>query len=196
MSSLRPKSPPSLSFSDSLEFRDHCAEKNDAAATRALLARHGNNPNLLLNWCDTSLVVCAGYYNAPAVVETLLQAGADINATDRDGWTGLIMASFNGQFEVAKVLVAAGADLNLHSKDGKTALSISQQFSHAKIVALLKRPPHWTLVSHQYLLLQPNYCHNIKFLVWCMQHVKSYQPLPFEMVWHVLGFLKLSELNQ
>ena len=39
----------------------------------------------------------------------LLEQGADIEAKDKDGWTPLIKAAYNGQKEVVQLLMEKGA---------------------------------------------------------------------------------------
>ncbi len=39
----------------------------------------------------------------------LMEAGADINAKDKEGWTPYLAASSNGQLQAMKILKAAGA---------------------------------------------------------------------------------------
>eukprot|EP00054_Salpingoeca_dolichothecata_P027586 m.203034 g.203034 ORF g.203034 m.203034 type:complete len:138 (+) comp25994_c2_seq7:56-469(+) len=127
------------------------------------------------------------------VTKIFVAGGADLNLQDKDRLTALMLASFNGHFEVAKILVAAGADLNLKSKNGLTALDYAQRRNYSEIVALLKRPPpSWSFAAHCSLLPQRKYRQNLKFLVWCLARRR----LPCEMLWYVLGFLKLSEMNQ
>ena len=47
------------------------------------------------------------------VVKVLLEARAEVNATDDEGATPLHRVSFQGHFEVAKALLEAGADLEI-----------------------------------------------------------------------------------
>ncbi|HEV7379244.1 MAG TPA: ankyrin repeat domain-containing protein [Dyadobacter sp.] len=46
-------------------------------------------------------------------VEKSLKTGADVNATDGEGRTLLLIATRNGQTDMAKLLVSSGADVNL-----------------------------------------------------------------------------------
>ena len=41
-------------------------------------------------------------------VKTLLAAGADVHAKDRDGWTALMQAAFKGHTDIVQTLLAAG----------------------------------------------------------------------------------------
>jgi len=52
----------------------------------------------------------------------LVDAGADINATDQEGITPLISAIINGHYDVASVLLEKGADPNQADRVGRTPL--------------------------------------------------------------------------
>ena len=68
----------------------------------------------------TALHHAARQGNVEAVV-ALLDGGADINETNNtDGTTPLLMATINGQFDVALTLVKRGANVNLGSTAGAT----------------------------------------------------------------------------
>jgi ankyrin repeat protein len=74
-----------------------------------------------------------------AEVRSLLDAGAEVNATDDDGFTALLLASTWGHPEVVHLLIKAGADVNAQDKDGATELMHASQAGHTEIVELLKR---------------------------------------------------------
>jgi len=61
-----------------------------------------------------------------AQVKKALDAGADVNAQDKDGWTSLIVAAWAGNIDCVKYLVSKGADLEAKRKDGRTALLIAE----------------------------------------------------------------------
>ena len=44
-------------------------------------------------------------------VKKMIAAGADVNARDNEGFTGLIYASGEGHTKILKALIAAGADV-------------------------------------------------------------------------------------
>ena len=51
--------------------------------------------------------------NYPVVAKLLLDAGAEVDSRDRDGWTPLYAAAACGESEIVKVLIAGGADVNV-----------------------------------------------------------------------------------
>ena len=71
----------------------------------------------------TPLIMAAWYNENPEVTKLLLDAGADVNARDKNGCTPLIWAAvFNENPEVTKVLIDAGANVNARSEYGTTPL--------------------------------------------------------------------------
>ena len=60
----------------------------------------------------------------PRMVQLLLDAGCDVNATNRRGETALIIAAFVGAQEVKEVLLAVGADESLRDEAGRTAAEV------------------------------------------------------------------------
>jgi ankyrin repeat protein len=67
----------------------------------------------------------------------LLKAGVDVNIKDEDGYTALILASYNGHTETVKILLESGADVNIKDEDGYTALITASSQGHAETVKLL-----------------------------------------------------------
>ena len=65
---------------------------------------------------------------------------ANINATDHQGFSALIMASFFGYTEIVKMLIDAGADVNAETKTKHTALTLTleRHEDHKSLVELLK----------------------------------------------------------
>ena len=51
-----------------------------------------------------------------ATVRDALDGGADVNARDRLGQTGLMLAAHAGQLALVEVLIARGASLNTTAK--------------------------------------------------------------------------------
>ncbi|KAI9785283.1 MAG: hypothetical protein M1816_000469 [Peltula sp. TS41687] len=75
------------------------------------------------------------------LVKTLLEAGADVNAKQADGFveTALQAASTAGHFEVVKSLLDAGADVNAEPADNYslTLLQRAVQLGHVEVVEKL-----------------------------------------------------------
>ena len=67
----------------------------------------------------------AAFERHSAVVEVLLEAGSDINATSHSGRTALMYAAQNGDAETLRILAEHGADQELRNKEGKSALDLA-----------------------------------------------------------------------
>lgn len=75
----------------------------------------------------------------PETVALLLEKGANVNAADtHEGWTALMFAAGEGQFEVCQALLHGGADKALKDKDGDQAIDHAGNNKHQKVVDLLK----------------------------------------------------------
>ena len=51
----------------------------------------------------------------------LIEKGANIDATDINKWTPLMMAAMNGNYDVVNYLVSQGSNMQSESTDGKFA---------------------------------------------------------------------------
>ena len=72
-------------------------------------------------------------------VRDLVRGGADVDARDRYGQTGLMLAAHHGKLEVVALLVASGAALDLTAKYGLSALMLAVVAGHADVARLLAR---------------------------------------------------------
>jgi ankyrin repeat protein len=72
-------------------------------------------------------------------VREMLRRGADVNARNRYGQTGLMLAAHAGHREVVEVLVRHGADLDVTAKFGLSALMLAVVSGHSEIARLLAR---------------------------------------------------------
>ena len=70
-------------------------------------------------------------------LQELLDAGADINARDEHGQTGLMIASRDGKTAAVRWLVERGADLNHTAKYHLSALMLAVINGRDAIVAIL-----------------------------------------------------------
>ncbi len=71
-----------------------------------------------------------------AVVQLLLDGGAEVNKRDQSYETPLDLASGEGIFEVANLLIEHGANVNSRDKFGST-LHKASEFGHLDVVRLL-----------------------------------------------------------
>jgi ankyrin repeat protein len=71
------------------------------------------------NWTP---LMYAARDGAPDAARALAKAGADVNATDPDGTTALILAIMNSHYDTANEILESGADPNIADKAGMAAL--------------------------------------------------------------------------
>lgn len=86
--------------------------------------------------------VCHEYYmkNTPMPVELvqlLIEAGADVNASTNQLPCALLWACAGGSIEAAKALIAAGADVNYATGDGDSVLSVAVDDGNIELTKLL-----------------------------------------------------------
>ena len=86
--------------------------------TRLLLA-HGANPNRANRWGGTPLWTAA-YRGTPEVLQGLIDAGGDLNAQDRDGYTVLmaVVCWAHGAADARLQVLLAQPSLDLNSTGG------------------------------------------------------------------------------
>lgn len=70
-------------------------------------------------------------------VKEHVEAGADLNQKDYNGFTPLIMAAYYGNASIVEYLCEAGAGLNSQDDEGWTALHHSTFYQHQEIVPIL-----------------------------------------------------------
>ena len=66
-----------------------------------------------------------------------LDSGADINARDRHGQTGLMIAAGHGRVNVVRLLIERGALLDHTAKYGLSAIMLAVVNGHVEIVRML-----------------------------------------------------------
>ena len=89
----------------------------------------------------TSLILAAkrGDYDT---VKELLDNGANVNQTNKNGWTALHAAAYEGHTEVVALLLEWGANVNQADDSGATVLSMAACKGHIEIVRLLLDPKY------------------------------------------------------
>ena len=87
----------------------------------------------------SELIIAASKGDTEAV-QSLIDAGVDVNARNKAGYTALMVAAKNGDSESVIALLKAGASVNIRQKDGMTALmwAATNPFSSECTELLLK----------------------------------------------------------
>ena len=73
-----------------------------------------------------------------AVVQYLMEQGADVNIAAEDGRSAIFIAAQKGCFEIVRYLVEHGADKNTATDDGWTPLGIAVQEGHSAVATYLR----------------------------------------------------------
>ncbi len=73
-----------------------------------------------------------------AQVAALLRQGADPDAADRSGWTGLHQAAEKGDLALARLLLESGARPDLRSRARGTPLDVAERSGHLDLARLLR----------------------------------------------------------
>lgn len=99
---------------------------NDAESLAQALAAPDLDVNAELEGRYTLLHLAAGAGDV-AAVNLLIEAGAEIDATDRsNGWSALMVAVYQGHAEAAQALIEQGADVETIGKDKSTARALAR----------------------------------------------------------------------
>ncbi|XP_012584205.1 PREDICTED: ankyrin repeat and death domain-containing protein 1A isoform X2 [Condylura cristata] len=76
-------------------------------------------------------------HNFPVLVELLIDAGSDLDATDNRQQTPLHLAAEHAWPDIAEILLVAGVNLSLKDKQGKTALAVAARSNHVSLVDMI-----------------------------------------------------------
>ena len=108
----------------------------EAGANANAKSRSGMTPlyMALRNLCDKG----TGCKKTYAIVQVLIDNGADIHAVDEEGHSILMVAAALGHLEVVKLLLSLGADVNKTNNRGDTALCSATSEGFPEIAELLK----------------------------------------------------------
>ena len=71
------------------------------------------------------------------IIPLLLEAGAQIDAQNNNGYTALILASYHGEEAAVRELLKGNPNLDLKDNVGKTALDWARNKNYQSIVDLL-----------------------------------------------------------
>lgn len=98
----------------------------DRASVNATTAEYRCTPLILAS--EVGSVDC---------VKVLLDAGANVNTKESDGWRPLHWSARNGHFEVTKMLLQKNADSTAGDRDGNTPFDWAIDRQHWEVAALL-----------------------------------------------------------
>jgi ankyrin repeat protein len=102
-----------------------------------LLLSRGADPNDSRNPGRITPLFCVG--NAPLEnAETLILAGADVNARSKDRFTPLHLAGLRGRIEVVKLLLAHGARANAQTRARQTPWALAVRCGHREAAEVLQ----------------------------------------------------------
>jgi len=99
----------------------------DPAVAEKLLGYSGGTTTLLNAVEDARL----------DLVEDLLDRGANLEAQDARGYTGLILAAYRGRIPILRRLVQAGVNVNARDRHGNSVLLFAAQHGDVRMVKLL-----------------------------------------------------------
>ena len=88
-------------------------------------------------------VKMSSVYNAAAsgnveAVKALVCLGAEVNYSDKDGRTLMLVAAENGHIEVVRALVELGADINRTDKKGCSPLRFAVRNNHSALEKVMR----------------------------------------------------------
>ena len=89
---------------------------------------------------STSRLLAAAYVGDVRLVQALLTGGvANVNDTDTDGWSALLLAASQGHSQLARVLVGLGANVEFRLDGDVTPLHMASINGHSDMVTILVR---------------------------------------------------------
>jgi ankyrin repeat protein len=81
-------------------------------------------------------------------IKIYVSKGVNVNTTDHDGNTALMLAAKWGRTKTVKLLINLGANRKLLNKKGKSALSIASEENYSSTVKVLKKMTGKLVASH------------------------------------------------
>ncbi len=113
-------------------------------AVRALIAAGADVHAVARNSFKVQPIHAAAASKNIAIVRAVLEAGADPNVPQQQGFVPLHEAGTSGNRELAELLVKHGADPHLANDAGKTSIDLAREKGHAELAEWMigVRPPN------------------------------------------------------
>ena len=120
---------PNVYFDFNISIMHSAVRLRDKSILKIALA-HGGDPDFIIpdNWDSTPIF--EALWKDSESIHILLDAGANINATDEVGGTPLTMALKLGYYESVYVLLDRGADCSIKNIQGEDAVSIARDIKY------------------------------------------------------------------
>jgi ankyrin repeat protein len=122
--------------------RQLAAENGARMEVAWLLLDRGADGNAVDRDGDSVLLEAAGFGGGGprllAIVQRLLQQGADVEQRNLRGRTPLMASAWSGRLDVARLLLDKGASVTVRDRTGLNALDIARSAGRAKMTALLQ----------------------------------------------------------
>ncbi len=123
---LKHKADPNAMDSNGNTALWNAVQKQSPATVRALLAGGANPDYQTVNGYPELVLAVANNAANQEVLAALIEAKANVNATDPEGKTALHWAAEKNRKDLVELLVKAGADVNLRTKGGTTPLDYAK----------------------------------------------------------------------
>lgn len=85
---------------------------------------------------STPLLIAAGQVQFN-IVQTLIDAGANLNAANKYGFTPLYIAAHENNLQTLQLLINASANINIPAKNSETSLGAAASIGHHKVAQAL-----------------------------------------------------------
>jgi ankyrin repeat protein len=117
----------------------HLAAAFAGAEPVTLLLEHGAHIHQFSHnpMRNQPLHACIALNSSLDVVRALLEAGADVNATQHGGYTPLLQAAAAGKKDLVRLLLEYGARLDCVCDRGKSAADYARERGHTEVAEIL-----------------------------------------------------------